>query len=162
LPELLVPRRQRCRQLVHLKARDTAFAVVSRASLSKIESFKKRMQWTFPWYSSIASDFNYDFHVTLDEAAGSVEYNFEDVAALKQAGKIWMDELPGLSVFLRNGDGVFHTYSTYQRGLDILIGTYNYLDLTPLGRHEDGLQWAMECFGITTNITRDLSAVEPW
>ncbi len=129
---------------VHLKARDTAFAVVSRASLSKIESFKKRMGWTFPWYSSIANDFNYDFHVTLDEAAGSVEYNFEDVAALKQAGKIWMDELPGLSVFLRNGDGVFHTYSTYQRGLDILIGTYNYLDLTPLGRHEDGLQWAME------------------
>jgi len=130
--------------LVHLKARDTAFAVVSRAPLSKLESFKKRMGWAFPWYSSIGNDFNYDFHVTLDEDAGSVEYNYQNVAALKQAGKVWMDELPGLSVFLRNGDDVFHTYSTYQRGLDILIGAYNYLDLTPLGRHEDGLQWAME------------------
>jgi len=130
--------------LAHLGARDTAFAVVSRAPLTKIESFKKRMGWTFPWYSSTGNDFNYDFHVTLDEDAGSVEYNYQSVAALKQAGKVWMDELPGLSVFLRGGDNVFHTYSTYQRGLDILIGTYNYLDLTPLGRHEDGLPWAME------------------
>ncbi len=123
--------------LVHLGARDTAFAVVSRAPLAKIESFKKRMGWNFPWYSSYGNDFNYDFHVTLDEEAGSIEYNYQNGATLKQAGKIWMDELPGLSVFLRDGDAIFHTYSTYQRGLDALIGTYNYLDLTPLGRHED-------------------------
>ncbi len=130
--------------LTHLGARNTAFAVVSRAPLTKLETFAKRMGWTFPWFSSSGSDFNYDFHVTLDEAAGSVEYNYQSVAALKQAGKIWMDELPGLSVFLRDGNDIFHTYSTYARGLDPLINTYNYLDLTPLGRQEDELPWAME------------------
>lgn len=123
--------------LIHLSARDTAFAVVSRAPLAKIEPFKGRMGWRFPWYSSFGNDFNYDFHVTLDERAGSSEYNYEDAATPKAAGEIWVDELPGLSVFLRDGDRVFHTYSTYQRGLDLLIGTYNYLDLTPLGRHEE-------------------------
>ena len=130
--------------IVHLAARDTSFAVISRAPLAKIEPFKRRMGWTFPWFSSSGSDFNYDFHVTLDEAAGSVEYNYTNVAALKQERKVWMDELPGLSVFLRDGDSVFHTYSTYSRGLDPLINTYNYLDLTPLGRQEDQLSWAME------------------
>lgn len=130
--------------LIHLAARNTAFAVVSRAPLAKLEAFKRRMGWTFPWVSSSASDFNYDFHVSLDESVGSVEYNYENVATLKQAGKIWMDELPGLSVFLRHGDAIFHTYSTYGRGLDALINTYNYLDLTPLGRQEHDLPWAME------------------
>jgi len=127
----------------HLAARDTSFAVVSRAPIAKIELFKQRMGWTFPWYSSEGSDFNYDFHVTLDPSAGSVEYNYENGDALREAGKIWMDELPGLSVFLKLGNQVFHTYSTYQRGLDILMGTYNYLDLTPLGRQEDGLPFSM-------------------
>ncbi len=115
--------------IVHLAARDTSFAAISRAPLAKIESFKRRMRWNFPWLSSFGSDFNYDFHVTLDEAAGSVEYNYETAAA--------NGELPGLSVFLRDGDSVFHTYSTYQRGLDLLLNTYNYLDLTPLGRQEE-------------------------
>jgi predicted dithiol-disulfide oxidoreductase (DUF899 family) len=127
---------------VHLAARDTAFAVISRAPAAKIEPFKRRMGWTFPWLSSAGNSFNYDFHVTMDEAAGSREYNFTDVAALKQAGKIWMDELPGLSVFLHEGDDIFHSYSTYARGLDPLMNTYNYLDLTPLGRQEEGLPWA--------------------
>jgi predicted dithiol-disulfide oxidoreductase (DUF899 family) len=129
--------------VLHLAARDTTFAVVSRAPIAKLEAFRKRMGWTFSSYSSFGTDFNYDFHVTLDEAAGSVEYNYQDARALKQAGKLWMDELPGLSVFLRDDDTVFHTYSTYQRGLDLLINTYNYLDLTPLGRQEQDEEWSM-------------------
>ncbi|HKA55777.1 MAG TPA: DUF899 domain-containing protein [Candidatus Binatia bacterium] len=126
--------------IVHLTARNTAFVVVSRAPLAKIESFKKRMGWTFPWLSSFGSDFNYDFHVTLDQDAGSVEYNYANAAELVKAGKLWSEkgELPGLSVFLRDGESVFHTYSIYQRGLDLPLNTYNFLDLTPLGRQEEG------------------------
>jgi len=124
--------------LVHLTARDTSFAVVSRAPLAKIEAFKKRMGWSFPWLSSFGNDFNYDFHVTFDEAAGSVEYNYASASELLKRGEIWhTGELPGLSVFLRDGERVFHTYSTYQRGLDLLLNTYNFLDLTPLGRQEE-------------------------
>jgi len=126
--------------IVHLAARDTAFVVISRAPVSKIERFKQRMGWPVQWLSSLDTDFNYDFHVTLDEAKGSVEYNYGHVPTLLQSGKIWSSkgELPGLSVFLRDDDDVFHTYSTYQRGLDLLLNTYNYLDLTPLGRQEEG------------------------
>jgi predicted dithiol-disulfide oxidoreductase (DUF899 family) len=125
--------------ILHLAAANTAFAVVSKAPLAKLEAFKKRMGWTFPWVSSFASDFNYDFSVTLDEAHGADEYNYHQAAALKQAGKIWIEkgELPGLSVFLREGDDIFHTYSTYQRGLDLFLNTFNFLDVTPLGRQED-------------------------
>jgi predicted dithiol-disulfide oxidoreductase (DUF899 family) len=125
--------------VIHLAARDTAFAAISRAPLLKIDAFKKRMGWTFPWLSSFNNDFNYDFHVTLDKDSGSVEYNFANAGELVKAGKLWSEkgELPGLSVFLREGDTVFHTYSTYQRGLDLLLNTYNYLDLTPLGRQEE-------------------------
>jgi predicted dithiol-disulfide oxidoreductase (DUF899 family) len=125
--------------ILHLDAANTAFAVVSKAPLAKLDAFKKRMGWTFPWVSSFANDFNYDFHVTLDEAHGAVEYNYHQAAALKKAGKIWIEkgELPGLSVFLRDGDDILHTYSTYQRGLDLFLNTFNYLDVTPLGRQED-------------------------
>lgn len=125
--------------IVHLGARNTSFAAISRAPLAKIEAFKSRMGWSFPWRSCFGNDFNYDFHVTLDEAEGSVSYNFESAAALLEAGKIWMKkgELPGLSVFLRDGEDIFHTYSTYGRGLDLFLNTYNYLDATPLGRQED-------------------------
>ena len=125
--------------IVHLAARNTAFVVVSRAPLAKIEAFKKRMGWTFPWYSSFGTDFNYDFHVTLDSAKGSTEYNYANASELIKAGKIPYDkgELPGMSVFLREGHAVFHTYSTYGRGLDLPLNTYNFLDLTPLGRQED-------------------------
>ena len=100
--------------LAHLYARDTSLAVVSRAPLAKIEPFKKRMGWTVPWYSSFGSDFNYDFHVTLDEAIAPVEYNYRDKAELVQKGESYFTqgESHGLSVFLREDDGIFHTYST--------------------------------------------------
>ncbi len=127
--------------IVHLTARDTSFVVVSRAPLAKIEPFKKRMGWTFPWFSSFSTDFNYDFHVTLDKAEGSTEYNYANATELVKAGKLWSEkgELPGLSVFLREGENVFHTYSVYQRGLDLPLNTYNFLDMTPLGRQEEGI-----------------------
>ena len=125
--------------LVHLAARDTAFVVVSRAPLDKIERFRKRMGWTFPWLSSNGSDFNYDFMVTLDEKHGV--YNFAPISA-QPAGYPREGEREGLSVFLRDGERLFHTYSTYQRGLDVFLNTYNLLDLTPLGRNEARpMQW---------------------
>ena len=125
--------------ITHLAARDTAFVAVSRAPVTKLESFKKRMGWSFPWYSSSDGDFNYDFQVTLDEERGSDEYNFEKASTLLAARKIWFakGDMPGMSVFLRDGGSVFHTYSTYQRGLDLFLNTYNFLDATPLGRQED-------------------------
>ncbi|GHO92195.1 hypothetical protein KSF_022430 [Reticulibacter mediterranei] len=98
----------------HLYARDTSLAVISRAPLTKSLPFKMRMGWTVPWFSSYDSDFNYDFHFTTDDG-----------------------ENGGVSVFLRKGENIFHTYSTTARGNDLLHGTYNYLDLTPLGRQED-------------------------
>jgi predicted dithiol-disulfide oxidoreductase (DUF899 family) len=127
--------------LSHLHARDITFAAVSRAPLEKIEAFKARMGWTFPWYSSSGSDFNYDFHVTLDESVAPIEYNYRDRDELAAAGMDWVlapgsSEQAGVSVFLREGDAVFHTYSTYGRGTDLLTSTYNYLDLTPFGRQE--------------------------
>lgn len=131
--------------LAHFAARNTAFAVISRAPLPKLDAFKKRMGWTFPWFSSFNNSFNHDFQVTLDEAEGGDEYNYEKAATLKHAGKIWVEkgELPGLSVFIRGDDDVFHTYSTYQRGLDSFINTYNYLDMRPLGRQEDDEPYVM-------------------
>ena len=130
--------------LVHLTAADTAFAAVSRAPLAKLEAFKARMGWRFPWVSSGESDFNYDFHVTLDDARGSVEYNYESATDLRRRGEIPQvpGDLPGFSVFVRDGDDLFHTYSTYQRGVDTFLNTYNLLDLTPLGRGESRpMQW---------------------
>lgn len=117
--------------LAHLHARNTSLALVSRAPLARIEAYRKRMDWTFPWYSSYGSDFNYDFHVTIDPSVAPAEYNY---APFEEA---WTGELPGVSVFLREGTSIFHTYSSYARGGDLLLGTYNYLDLTPLGRQED-------------------------
>jgi predicted dithiol-disulfide oxidoreductase (DUF899 family) len=125
--------------ILHLRGRDTSFAAISRAPLDKLLGFQRRMGWTFPWYSSAESDFNYDFHVTFppDEiAAGRMEYNYV-IQNFPES------EAPGSSVFLRDGDEVFHTYSTYARGLDHLIATYNLLDLTPLGRNEEGLPHTM-------------------
>jgi predicted dithiol-disulfide oxidoreductase (DUF899 family) len=122
--------------LAHLHSRNTSLALVSRAPLPKIERFKQRMGWIVPWYSSFGSDFNYDFHVTMDESVAPVEYNKEE---LVRKGETYFTkgESHGLSVFLRDGDRIFHTYSTYARGTDLLAGTYNYLDLTALGRQED-------------------------
>lgn len=120
--------------LVHLPQRDTAFVVISRAPIEKIERFKKRMGWNFRWLSSFGTDFNYDLGVTLDEK--HAVYNFAPISA-QPPGYPHSGEREGLSVFLRDGDRVFHTYSTYQRGLDSLMNTYNFLDLTPLGRQEE-------------------------
>ena len=116
---------------VHLAQRDTTFAVVSRAPLPEIEAFQKRMGWTFRWLSSNGTDFNYDYQVTAPKGEqGKTYYNY-DMADFPS------EERPGLSVFYRDQTGeVFHTYSTYARGLDILLPTYNFLDLTPKGRDE--------------------------
>jgi len=120
----------------HLHANNTTIALISRAPLAKLSRFKTRMGWTVPWYSSFGSDFNYDFHVTNDESVAPVEYNYKDKATLIEKGTPWYisGEWQGLSVFLRDGDDVFHTYSAYERGIDALVNTYTYLDLTPLGR----------------------------
>jgi predicted dithiol-disulfide oxidoreductase (DUF899 family) len=126
--------------LSHLLARDTSLVLVSRAPEEKLLRYRERMGWTVPWFSSFGSDFNYDFHVTIDAAVTTVEYNFRDRAQLELDNvdwKGWSGEQPGTSVFYRDGDRVFHTYSSYARGGDLLIGTYNWLDLTVLGRQED-------------------------
>lgn len=131
--------------LPHLRARDVAFAAISRAPLAKLTAFQKRMGWTFPWLSSAGSDFNYDFGATFrEDGNGSTQsYNF---GTGNFRGRFFDSnaEAPGLSVFLRDGADVLHTYSTYSRGLDILIGAYNYLDLTPLGRQEATMKYGME------------------
>lgn len=120
----------------HLHALDTTVALVSRAPIGRLTAFRERMGWTIPWYSSLGSDFNFDYHVANDESVAPVEYNYKDKATLLAKGTPWYaeGEWQGLSVFLRDGDDVHHTYSTYERGLDQLVTTYTYLDLTPLGR----------------------------
>jgi predicted dithiol-disulfide oxidoreductase (DUF899 family) len=128
--------------LAHLNARDTTFAAVSRAPLERIEAFRERMGWTFPWYSSLGSDFNFDFHVTFDESVAPVEYNYLDREELERRGAPIGDweqpfDLHGMSAFLRDGDRVFHTYSSYARGVDNLGFVSNFLDLTALGRQEE-------------------------
>jgi predicted dithiol-disulfide oxidoreductase (DUF899 family) len=123
--------------LAHLHARDTTLALVSRAPMTKIEPYRQRMGWTIPWYSSFGSDFNYDFHVTLDEAVAPFEYNYRGLAELGPDWQGWSGEMHGISAFLRHGDRVFHTYSSYARGTDLVVGTYNWLDLTARGRQED-------------------------
>ena len=126
--------------VVHLAARDVRLAVVSRAPLSQIEAFKKRMGWRFHWVSSNATDFNYDYQVSMtkDELEkGDVYYNYT-------RQKFPSEERPGMSVFYKDAAGnIFHTYSSYARGLDILIGAYNWLDMTPKGRDEEGLKHGM-------------------
>lgn len=130
--------------LSHFHARDTTITLISRAPISKITPFKKRMGWTLPWYSSFGSDFNYDFHVTIDPKVAPVEYNYQDEATLKRKEEVYHleGEQPGVSVFLRDDEGrIFHTYSTFGRGMDPLVGIYQFLDLTPYGRGEgwDGM-----------------------
>jgi predicted dithiol-disulfide oxidoreductase (DUF899 family) len=125
---------------IHLAHRDVTFAVVSRAPFAQIAAFKKRMGWRFHWVSSFGRDFNYDYHVSQTEkekASGKVEYNYTTM-------EFPSEELPGASVFLKDANGeIYHTYSAYARGLDILVGTYNFLDLAPKGRDEDGLKHSM-------------------
>ena len=118
----------------HLPHRDATLVVISRAPLAEIQRYQKRMGWKFKWVSSHDNDFNFDYHVSFskeDEAKNKAYYNYE-------TGEYFNDELPGLSVFYKNEGGhVFHTYSTYARGLDSLVGTYNFLDLVPKGRDEN-------------------------
>ena len=125
-------------RLAHRHARDTTLAMVSRAPLPKLEAFRQRMSWTVPWYSSSGSDFNYDFHVTLDPAVAPVEYNYRDLDELGPDWHGWAGEMHGISAFLRRGDRVFRTYSSYARGTDMVNSTYQWLDLTARGRQEDG------------------------
>ncbi len=118
----------------HLPQRDVTFVAISRAPLPKLDAYKKRMGWRFKWLSSQGNDFNFDYHVSFtkeEEKKNEVYYNYTN-------GEFISDELPGLSVFYQDEDGnVFHTYSAYARGLDILVGTYNFLDLVPKGRDEN-------------------------
>ena len=125
----------------HLAARDTTLVAVSRAPLSQLLPFKQRMGWTFDWVSSAGGDFNYDYGVsfTPDEVkSGAKIYNFG-------TSGFHIEEAPGISVFYRDETGeIFHTYSCFARGLDMMNAAYHYLDLTPLGRHEEGLPYPMD------------------
>jgi len=118
----------------HLAARDTTFLAISKAPLATLLAYRKRMGWSFPWASAGASGFNEDFHVTFDGPGG--EHNFAP-----RTGDY--SEMPGISAFLRDGDRVLHSYSTYGRGVEAVNGAYHFLDLTALGRNEAELPWAM-------------------
>jgi predicted dithiol-disulfide oxidoreductase (DUF899 family) len=124
----------------HLEQRDTTLAVVSRAPIDKLEAFRKRLGWNFHWVSSFGNEFNRDYRVSFTKAekdAKKMDYNFV-------IGEFPSEEAPGISVFYKDAGGdVFHTYSTYGRGLDAMVGMYQFLDLTPKGRDEDGLPWPM-------------------
>ena len=126
---------------VHLEHRDVSFLAVSRAPLAEIERFRQRMGWQFPWVSSHGNDFNRDFHVSFtpqERAKGPVEYNYGPM-------NFPQDEAPGVSAFYRADDGtVFHTYSTFGRGVEVMMGTYNMLDLMPKGRDERDVPMKME------------------
>jgi predicted dithiol-disulfide oxidoreductase (DUF899 family) len=125
----------------HLAARDTNFVYVSRAPIAKIEAYRTLKGWTFPWYSSYGSDFNYDYGVTLDESVAPFVYNYRTKAEYGRRGEPFGGEQPlerpGRSSFLREGDRVFHTYSVYARGLETIGGSYYLLDETALGRQEE-------------------------
>ena len=125
---------------IHLNHRDINLVVVSRARLGTLEAYKKRMGWSFKWVSSFGSDFNRDYQVSFtpeEIEKGEVFYNF-------RIGKFPSEEAPGISVFFKNEQGaVFHTYSCYARGLDMLMGVYHYMDLVPKGRDEDSLPYTM-------------------
>lgn len=125
--------------LSHLEQKDVKFVVVSRAPIEQIQAFKKRMNWNFKWVSSYNSSFNFDYHMSYTEEqlkSGKVVYNYETTDASES-------ELPGLSVFAKDDSAnIYHTYSTFSRGLDMLINTYHYLDLTPKGRDEtSAMSW---------------------
>ena len=125
---------------IHLAHRDITMVTVSRAPLATLLKYKARMGWSFKWVSPEGSDFNYDFHVSFTEAdmaKGEVFYNYGPT-------KFPSSEAPGASAFYKDDDGtVFHTYSCFSRGLDILNGAYHYMDIAPKGRDEESLPWSM-------------------
>jgi predicted dithiol-disulfide oxidoreductase (DUF899 family) len=147
--------------VVHLANHDVTLCAVSRAPLAKLQAYKRRMGWSFPWASSFENDFNYDFgvaHTAAEWQSGAVDYNFrsmdvrpsesgEDPMLIEIASSVGTDwptyrqEGPGMSAFILDDGVVYHTYSTYERGLDILWGMYQWLDRAPLGRNETGLWW---------------------
>ena len=123
----------------HMTQRDTALVAVSRATSPEIEAFKKRMGWNFPWVSSFKNDFNYDYHVSFSKeaiASGKAIYNYGTSTFPSEEG-------PGASIFCQKDGQIFHAHSTYGRGLDMMLNAYNFLDLTPKGRDEEGLPWPM-------------------
>ena len=126
---------------VHLAHRDTTLVAISRAPLAEIQRFKQRMGWQFNWVSSHGSDFNFDYGVSFtpqEQAKNEVTYNYG-----RQPFE--SEEMPGISVFYRNDAGeIFHTYSTYRRGVEVMMGTYHLLDLTPMGRNERDVAYKME------------------
>jgi predicted dithiol-disulfide oxidoreductase (DUF899 family) len=126
------------RNVVHLAHRDVTLVAISRAPLAKLDAFKRRMGWTFKWYSSGRTDFNYDCHASFrpeELAAGEVTYNYRQI-------KLSNTDHTGISVFYRDADGaIYHTYSCYSRGVDMMNAGYHYLDLVPKGRDEDGLPY---------------------
>ena len=147
---------------VHLANHDVTLMAVSRAPFAKLQAYRQRMGWTFPWASSHDGEFNFDFNVSFTEEqqnAGTIEYNFErnghamDATAapppivVEIARGVGVDvptytrDRPGMSTFVREGDTVYHTYSTYARGLDSLWGMYQWLDRAPKGRNEQGIWW---------------------
>jgi predicted dithiol-disulfide oxidoreductase (DUF899 family) len=129
---------------VHLnKGAGTTLALVSRAPFERIEQFRKRMGWTLPWYSSLGSDFNYDFHVSFDEAIAPIEYNYKDKQTLEREAPYIRSgaDAWGVSVFVREGSRVYHTYSAYAVGADVMLSTYRFLDLTPAGRQRYVTEW---------------------
>jgi predicted dithiol-disulfide oxidoreductase (DUF899 family) len=142
---------------VHLANHDVMLMAVSRAPLPKLQAYRRRMDWTFPWASSFGSDFNFDFSVYFTEdqqRAGGVEYNFRREPPMRQAGKAadfaasagvdmptFLRERPGLSTFVLQDGAIYHTYSAYGRGVDAIWGMYQWLDRAPFGRNEDGVWW---------------------
>jgi predicted dithiol-disulfide oxidoreductase (DUF899 family) len=146
---------------VHLANHDVALTAVSRAPLAKLQAYKRRMGWAFPWASSHGGDFNYDFNVSITEAqqrAGGVEYNYrrgghpivaaelpepvhEFAATCGTDAATYVRDRPGMSAFVLEDGAIYHTYSTYARGLDGLWGAYQWLDRAPLGRNEAGIWW---------------------
>lgn len=126
--------------LPHLAARDVAFAAISRAPVAKLQAFAKRLSWNFPWFSSQGNSFNYDYGVSFTPEAltdGTAVYNYAAMA-------LDMSDMPGISVFFKDEDGqIYHTYSCYARGLDMMNTAYHYLDLAPKGRDEAGLSHPM-------------------
>jgi predicted dithiol-disulfide oxidoreductase (DUF899 family) len=159
MPGLLSDRRRLQRAVVHLENHDVAFTAVSRAPLDKLQAYKRRMGWSFPWASSFRNDFNYDFNTSVTEeqqSSGIVEYNFRgvDVRPSLEAGKegplaeiaaglgtdwaTYTREAPGMSAFALDDGVVYHTYSAYARGLDGLWGMYQWLDRAPRGETRQG------------------------
>lgn len=121
--------------LAHLKESDTAFIIISRAPIEKLLAWKEKKGWNLPWVSSNRNDFNWDFHASIDPLVAPAMVNFLDEGELAQAGmKPFEGELPGYSVLWRDGSDIYHTYSTFARGVERLVSSTQFLELTPLGR----------------------------